>query len=108
MNAAPIGSPDSPDSVAPIGPFFGFLICRDPAGTDWLGRLLAATPRGRTTLGEMVDSPGQLPNRALPGEGHGVAAPLDGPASDATPGVKQRQGRGVATVTWACSRRLRE
>jgi hypothetical protein len=79
MNAAPIGSPHSPDSVAPIGPFFGFLICRDPAGTDWLGRLSAATPRGRTTLGEMVDSPSQLPNRALAGEGHGVAAPLDGP-----------------------------
>lgn len=44
----------------PIEPFFDALFAKDPSGRMWLPALLAATPRGRASLGELVDEPGAL------------------------------------------------
>lgn len=47
-------------ATAGIEPFFESLFARDASGSGWLPRLLAATPYGRTRLGELVDAPGWL------------------------------------------------
>lgn len=43
-----------------VEPFFSALIARDPGGRSWLPALLDAAPRGRETLGDLVDEPGSL------------------------------------------------
>ena len=43
-----------------VEPFFVTLFGRDAAGGSWLAPLLAATPRGRDSLGELIDAPGWL------------------------------------------------
>jgi hypothetical protein len=40
--------------------FFSRLFAGDPSGRSWLPELLAAAPRGREALGELVDEPGSL------------------------------------------------
>jgi hypothetical protein len=43
-----------------VEPFLDALFDHDPSGRIWLPALLAATPRGRAVLGELVDQPGGL------------------------------------------------
>jgi hypothetical protein len=48
------------NSLTRVQLFFGALFSRDPSGRNWLPALLAATPNGRSVLGELVDAPGSL------------------------------------------------
>jgi hypothetical protein len=54
----PPGPYDS--SLTRVQPFFQRLFARNLTGRTWLSLLLAATPRGRTVLGDLVDQPGGL------------------------------------------------
>ena len=47
-------------SITRVRPFFGALITRDRTGESWLGRLLAATPRGDAVFGERLGEPATL------------------------------------------------
>jgi hypothetical protein len=46
--------------MSPAQSLIDALIDRDPSGRGWLPALLAATPRGRAALGELLDDPGGL------------------------------------------------
>lgn len=58
-------------SLTRVQPFFGALIARDPSGTAWLSKLLAATPKGAAVLGDLLNDPGTLlsPITSLTGNG---------------------------------------
>ena len=67
------GGPDD-SSLTRVQPFFAALFSRDASGRTWLPGLLAATPNGRSTLGELVDTPGSLMSSlSVPGGGGSLA-----------------------------------
>lgn len=47
-------------SLTRARPFFAALFARDASGRGWLPKLLAASPNGRSALGDLVDAPGSL------------------------------------------------